>query len=75
MGWKRRKKEAACYAGKNENAASPKGDKVGVGKLDWWLTYQESRESARNQTTVIDKRWKDGSDVTPVPNHTVVRLR
>jgi len=29
-GWgERRKKEAACYAGKNENAASRKGDKVG----------------------------------------------
>jgi len=27
-GWERRKKEAACYAGKNENAASRKGDKV-----------------------------------------------
>jgi len=28
-GWERRKKEAACYAGKNENAASRKEDKVG----------------------------------------------
>ena len=27
--WFMRKKEAACYAGKNENAASRKGDKVG----------------------------------------------
>ena len=27
-GWERRKKEAACYEGKNENAASRKGGKV-----------------------------------------------
>jgi hypothetical protein len=59
----RRKKEATCHVGKNENAAPREGVKVGrcgVRWLDWWLTYQGLRGD-QNQTRLTDKPWEDSN--------------